>query len=161
MKKIISILLVLVLLLSLGGCSKKAALTDLLECPTGSLEDAEAFLKKAGLEVKNTTNQYVTFAFGNWDGQVSALGISLSISEVAYGKNDVDYDKEVKEMMEQVEELCGEPYATNDGNGSLGLNMQSSMSFYKYDGGTIVVNENTIAGSSRTSIVIYPGANAE
>ena len=114
MKKWISVLLVLVLLLSLCACGKKAALTDLLECPTDSLEDAEAFLKDAGLEIKSSTAQYVTFTFGNWDGQVSARGVSLNISEIAYGKSDVDYDKEVKEMLEQVEELCGEPYATND-----------------------------------------------
>ena len=161
MKKWISVLLVLVLLLSLCACGKKAALTDLLECPTDSLEDAEAFLKDAGLEIKSSTAQYVTFTFGNWDGQVSARGVSLNISEIAYGKSDVDYDKEVKEMLEQVEELCGEPYATNDSNGSLGLNMQSSMSFYKYDGGTLVVAASTLAGGSQTRIVIYPGANAE
>ena len=159
MKKWIAVLLVLVLLLSLCACGKKAALTDLLECPTDSLEDAEAFLKDAGLAIKSSTAQYAAFTFGNWDGQVSALGISLNISEVAYGKSDVDYDKETKEMVKQVEELCGEPYNTNESNGTMGMDMQSSMSFYKYDGGTIVVNESTIAGTSSMNIVIYPGAN--
>ena len=59
-KKWIAVLLVLVLLLSLCARGKKAALTDLLECPTDSLEDAEAFLKDAGLEIKSSTAQYVT-----------------------------------------------------------------------------------------------------
>ena len=159
MKKLISLLLVLVMVRSLGACGKKSNLTDLLECPTDSLKDAEAFLKDAGLEIKSSTAQYVAFTFGNWDGQVSALGISLNISEVAYGKSDVDYDKETKDMVKQVEELCGEPYNTNESNGTMGMDMQSSMSFYKYDGGTIVVNESTIAGTSSMNIVIYPGAN--
>lgn len=159
MKKLISLLLVLVMVLSLGACGKKTNLTDLLECPTGSLEDAEAFLKDAGLEIKSSTAQYVSFAFGNWNGQVSAAGISLSIREIAYGDQKVDYDKETKDMVEQVEELCGEPYNTNKSNGTMGMDMQSSMSFYKYDGGTIVVNESTIAGTSSMNIVIYPGAN--
>lgn len=159
MKKLISLLLVLVMVLSLGACGKKSNLTDLLECPTDSLEEAEAFLKKAGLEVKNTTADYVTFTFGNWDGQVSATAISLSIREIAYGTEKVDYDKEAKDMLEQVEELCGEPYNTNKSNGTMGMDMQSNMSFYKYDGGTIVVNESTIAGTSSMNIIIYPGAN--
>lgn len=159
MKKLISLLLVLVMVLSLGACGKKTNITSLLECPTGSLEEAEAFLKKAGLEIKNTSADYVTFTFGNWDGQVSALGISLSIREIAYGDQKVDYDKETKDMVEQVEDLCGEPYNTNESNGAMGMDMQSSMSFYKYDGGTIVVNESTIAGTSSMNILIYPGAN--
>ena len=159
MKKLISLLLVLVMVLSLCACGKKTALTDLLECPTDSVEAAKAFLEDAGLEIKNTTADYVTFTFGNWDGQVSALGISLSIGELAYNPENVDYDKEVKEMLAQVEELCGEPYATDEDNGSFGMDMQSGISFYKYDGGTIAVNETTIAGMSQTRIVIYPGAN--
>lgn len=159
MKKLISLLLVLVMVLSLCACGKKAALTDLLECPTDSVEEAEAFLKNAGLEIKNTTAEYVTFTFGNWDGQVSAVGIGLTIRENAYGEEKVDYDKEVKDMLAQVEELCGEPYSTNDSNGSYGMDMQSSLSFYKYDGGTIAVSETTIAGTSSMNIVIYPGAN--
>lgn len=157
MKKLISLLLVLVMVLSLGACGKKTSLTDLLECPTDSMEDAEAFLKKAGLEVENTTADYVTFTFGNWDGQVSALGISLSISEIACSTEKVDYDKETKDMLEQVEELCGKPYNTNESNGTLGVDMH--MSFYKYDGGIIAVNESTISGTSSMDILIYPGAN--
>ena len=159
MKKLISLLLVLVLVLSLGACGKKTSLTDLLECPTGSLDEAKEFLEKAGLEIKNTSDRYVTFAFGNWDGQVSATGVSLSISEVTVRSKKADYDQEVKDMLQQVEDLCGEPYNTNESNGTMGMDMQSSMSFYKYDGGTIVVNESTIAGTSSVSILIYPGAN--
>ena len=161
MKKLMSLMLVLVLVLSLSACGKEATLTDLLECPTSSLDEAEVFLEKAGLEIENTTEQYVTFAFGNWDGRVSATGISLSISQSTARTKSANYDQEVEDMLQQVEDLCGEPYNTSESNNPMGLDMQSNTSFYQCDSGIIVVDETTIAGTSEFRVVIYPGESVD
>lgn len=153
MKRAISLALVLILCLSLTACGNPT-LQDLLDCPDGSLEERAEYLKSCGCEIKNTTADYVTFDYGNWDGHVSALGISLDLSEITAGADKVDYDKEAEAMIKEVEELCGEPYSSRDNQGNY-PGMKSSLAFYACGDDVIAVSESDFNGSKSISINIY------
>lgn len=155
MKKVISLILVLVLCLSLASCGKETTLKDLTGCPRAPLQETEKFLKKAGVEITSVTDEYVAFNYGNWRGTVSATGISLDISDItAKGA----FDQEVEAMQKEVDALCGEPYASNDSAGLPGMEMSSITAFYRYDGGIIATSTFNSSFGKNFTVGIYPGA---
>lgn len=148
MKKLISLTLILVLCLSLAACGKEPTLADLLECPAGaSIDELESFLTDCGFEIENTSDTSVTFAYGNWDGNASATGISLS-QTLNPSESDIDA------MREEIQEICGEPYNEST---STAFNMTSTTEFYT-DGNSIIVLDVTSGGMSGVRVFIYPGA---
>ena len=148
MKKLISLVLVLVLCLSLAACGKEPTLEDLLQCPVGAdLDELEKFLKDCGYEIENTSDSAISFTHGSWDGLASTQAIMLSMNSDAT-QDDIDA------MREEIQAICGDPYNENTSNG---YGMTSTKEFYT-DGNSVIVLDISEGIMSSVRVVIYPGA---
>ena len=112
MKKALSLALVILMLLTLCSCGKAPSVTNLVEYPVGttSIRDYEKFVKSCGYKVENTTDQYVSFTDGTWDGMATPTGITLSLNTIGIGNEE--FDKEIEAVRQELRSLCGEPYAS-------------------------------------------------
>lgn len=152
MKKLVSLVLLLTVVLCLTGCSKPT-LKKLLDYPTGaSVEEMEKFLEDCGYKPEKTagtgTDTAITFTHGKWDGRAEGPVIILSISD------DAD-DKDLDAMRKEIQDICGEPYNETSSN------VMADTVFVKeiYTNGNSEIVLTMIKGFANTAnILIHPGA---
>ena len=154
MKRVITLILAAVLVLSLAGCSKTPQVSDLMNYPVnpGSLADCESFLKKCGYDITFTSATGVNFTDGYWEGTGYTDGVMLRYS--AIGKSNVDFDKEVSSARAMLKELCGPAYSSNESN----MLYTAVIEFYTC-GSNIVAFSVSYMGNGMDSmeISIFPG----
>ena len=154
MKRVFSLVLVLILVLSLAGCGKTPQLEDLMNYPVnpGSLSECETFLKQCGYEITRTSDTAVSFTDGYWEGAGYLNGVSLRYSTI--GKSNVDFDKEVDSARAMLEALCGPAYSSNESN-----TIYRMVTEFYTCGSNIVAFSVSYMGSGMDSmdIAIYPG----
>lgn len=109
MKRILSLILVLVVLLSLTACAKTPSLTDFMNYPTDaeSLDECESFLKSCGYKIEDITDKGIFFTDGYWTG--TAIIGAISLHHISFDISDADFDKEVSNAQSILQELCGQP----------------------------------------------------
>lgn len=150
MKKAFSLLLAAAMLLSLCACGKTPTLADLMDYPMGSsLKECGSFVKKCGYEIENTTDKYVSFTDGTWDGLATVSGLSLKYN--TFGISDEAFQKAVADVRSEVVALCGEPYASHAGTQMTPM----STEFYLF--GDMVLTITVMSGViSSLSVDILP-----